>query len=317
MDLATDASEPAYTPALADLMEHEKVIEQGLGTFVEVGNALLAIRDGKKYRAAGFHSFDAYCRERWTMSRTHADRLIVASKLAPLGVTSEGEARRVLAERRQPPQREHPAPFSDAILAAIAPRVSGANTVLDPFAGIGRVHELRNAGVERTIGVELEPEWAATHPDTIQGDALALDLADASVDAIATSPTYGNRMADHHDARDDSVRLTYKHTVGHDLTAGNSGAMQWGDDYRAFHRRAWIEAIRVLKPGGTFVVNVKDHIRDGCKQDVVAWHIATLHDLGLHIIGHDVIPTRGLMAGDNATQRVCAEVVLTFTKATA
>lgn len=28
-------------PELADLMEHEKVIEQGLATFVDVGNALL------------------------------------------------------------------------------------------------------------------------------------------------------------------------------------------------------------------------------------------------------------------------------------
>jgi hypothetical protein len=34
----------SYTPELADLFEHEKVIEQGLAGFVEVGLALLAIQ---------------------------------------------------------------------------------------------------------------------------------------------------------------------------------------------------------------------------------------------------------------------------------
>lgn len=46
------------TPELLDLMEHEKVIEQGLMTYIEVGVALAAIRDGRKYLAAGYTSDD-------------------------------------------------------------------------------------------------------------------------------------------------------------------------------------------------------------------------------------------------------------------
>jgi tRNA G10 N-methylase Trm11 len=84
-----------------------------------------------------------------------------------------------------------------------------------------------------------------------------LPFADASIDAIVTSPTYGNRLADHHRASDPLLRRSYTHDLGRPLHSENSGAMQWGDAYRAFHRRAWAEAVRVLKPGGRFVLNVK------------------------------------------------------------
>jgi hypothetical protein len=68
------------TPALLDLMEHEKIIDQGLGTFIDVGNALAAIRDGEKWRALEeCGSFEAYCQTRWNLSSAHADELIVAA----------------------------------------------------------------------------------------------------------------------------------------------------------------------------------------------------------------------------------------------
>jgi hypothetical protein len=346
-----------YAPALADLMEHEKVIEQGLGTFIDVGNALVAIRDGKKYEAAGYLTFEIYCNKRWGFSRAYAYRVLAASEtvrlLSPMGDTpapaterqvrslnqlrdkpermreawadaveaSGGKptARDVEAAvaKRVPPKKDHPAPFSNDILDVIADRVRGVDVVLDPFAGTGRVHELRErAGVGRTIGVEIEPEWAATHPDTIHGSVLALPLADCSVGAIVTSPTYGNRMADHHEATDDSVRLTYKHTLGRDLAVDNSGAMQWGDEYREFHRQAWAESVRTLEVGGLFVLNIKDHIRDGVRQEVAAWHVDTLcREFALALIAVDVIPTKGLMAGENHKLRSCAELVFTFRKA--
>jgi hypothetical protein len=226
--------------------------------------------------------------------------------------------------KRRPTRREHPAPFSDRILATIAARLveqGPLDVLVDPFAGTGRVHDLRHlASVARTIGVELEPEWAAKHPDTICGDALRLrevlaSVGVAQVDAVCTSPTYANRLADHHEARDDSVRLTYRHTLGRPLTDGNAGALQWGERYRVFHIAAWAEAVAVLRPGGVFVLNVKNHIRRGVEQRVVEWHVDELaHRHGLELLALDAVPTRGLAVGANATTRTPAEIVATFRK---
>ena len=69
--------------AAARLAECEKVIERGLATFVQVGEALLEIRDGVLYRET--HStFEDYCRERWGMDRTYAHRHIEAAKITEL-----------------------------------------------------------------------------------------------------------------------------------------------------------------------------------------------------------------------------------------
>ena len=51
---------------ICTLAECEDVINRGLATFVEVGNALLRIRDERLYRAE-FGTFEAYCRQRWQM----------------------------------------------------------------------------------------------------------------------------------------------------------------------------------------------------------------------------------------------------------
>ena len=64
---------------------------------------------------------------------------------------------------------------------------------------------------------------------TTTGDSGQMHYPDVTFDAICTSPTYGNRMADHHEARDGSPRDTYRHVLGRPLTPGNSGALHWGD----------------------------------------------------------------------------------------
>lgn len=210
----------------------------------------------------------------------------------------------------------HPAPFSDAIIDAIAPYVAGFDRVLDPFAGVGGVHRLRgSAGVRETVGVELEPEWADKHEATRVGDArdVAVLFKGQLFDAIVTSPTYGNRLADHHNATDDSIRPTYKHTLGRDLTDGNTGAMQWGAAYRDLHSDVWAACVEVLRPGGLFVLNVKDHVRDGERQHVPAWHVDNLcRVLGLELIAEHEIQTRGRPNGQNADVRVPFERLFVF-----
>lgn len=217
--------------------------------------------------------------------------------------------------------RQHPSAFSKAVLEVIGEEVYdrvalyGFQRLLDPLAGIGRIHELDQLGCVATIGVEIEPEWAREHPNTIVANALALPFGDETFDVIATSPAYGNRMADHHQAKDSSKRHTYTHVLGRTLHTDNTGKVQWGDEYRRMHQRIWYECRRVLRPGGSFILNTSDHIRGGEIQHVTAWHHATLHSLGFTSEVTYNIPTPRLRHGENHQLRVDHETVAHFKKA--
>lgn len=210
---------------------------------------------------------------------------------------------------------KHPARFSDELMPVLADALEGYHRVLDPFAGTGRIHELFALGFD-TVGIEIEPEWAAMDPRTQTGNALHLPYSADYFDAVATSPTYGNRHADHHDAKDPSERHSYTHDLGRPLHPDNSGVMHWGSDYRTFHRQAWAEVNRVLRPGGRFVLNISDHIRKGERQPVTAWHIAAVYRAGPFTLA-DIIPvvTKRNRFGANAEARVDNEYVLIFDKA--
>jgi hypothetical protein len=56
------------------------VIARGLKAFLEVGTALSHIRDLKLHRA-GHESFEAYCRDRWAITRGRAYQLIDAASV--------------------------------------------------------------------------------------------------------------------------------------------------------------------------------------------------------------------------------------------
>jgi len=210
----------------------------------------------------------------------------------------------------------HPAKYSDSIIQAmqgVLAQFSGV--ILDPFAGTGRVHQLANERI-KTIGIELEHEWASLHNDTIHGSVLAASLLVEPVDGIVTSPCYGNRMADNYNAKDTSIRHNYRSCLGRTLSKDSAAGLQWGMAYRGFHMRAWVEVLKCLKPEGLFVLNISDHIRKGVVQPVTAWHKATLADLGVEWKQEIPVPTRRQRQGENHAARVNNEVVLVGTYAT-
>jgi hypothetical protein len=61
------------------LIELERVIQKGFDSFMEVGTALMEIQEQKLYLAT-HKTFDAYCNERWNMSRATAYRRIESAK---------------------------------------------------------------------------------------------------------------------------------------------------------------------------------------------------------------------------------------------
>jgi hypothetical protein len=173
----------------------------------------------------------------------------------------------------------HPAKYSKEVLAKLSEILWDESYVLDPFAGVGLIHTI--PGIN-SVGVEIEPEWADMHPQTIRGDATKLLFPDESFPFVVTSCCYGNRMSDSHDAKDSckscdgkgtishgrgrprttckkcrgtglSIRNTYTHSLDRKLHPNNAGHMPFtvdtarGFPYRELHRLAWREVFRVLR----------------------------------------------------------------------
>jgi hypothetical protein len=92
------------------LNQLEGTILEGVHAYLESCFALRTIREQRLYRQ-GFGSFEQYCRERWSFSKTHANRMIdhcqVVENLTPTGVIPEKERHtRPLAKLPPEKQRE-------------------------------------------------------------------------------------------------------------------------------------------------------------------------------------------------------------------
>lgn len=248
---------------------------------------------------------------------------------------------------------DHCAKFSQPILDSIAASLERLDpdrtwTVLDPFAGIGRIHLIANG--RPTIASELQYRWAHQGgPRSLVADALRLPFASHSIDCVITSPCYGNRMADLYDGQgqckkchghpadlfgetcdrcggeghDNSKRYTYRISHGAPLHPRSSAGLQWGKHYRTFHRLAWAEVTRVLRPydpvdqrGGVLILNISDHLRKKGKrqerQHVAAWHHNHLAGRGYDIVDLDDVETDRSRNGANHDARVPHEHVITY-----
>jgi hypothetical protein len=69
---------PLSPDEVQTLAHYEQIIERGIKTFVEVGHALLVIRDQQLYRQ-DYATFEDYLRQRWDLSRPYAYQLMDAS----------------------------------------------------------------------------------------------------------------------------------------------------------------------------------------------------------------------------------------------
>lgn len=219
-----------------------------------------------------------------------------------------------------PASRPHPATYSVAVfnrlhleVERIAKELGRPPVVLDPFAGTGGIHGL--CQIAHTVGVELEAEWCGQSAKMVRANSTHLPIRRAGVDVVATSPAYGNRMADSYagDAAG-SYRRTYRIDLGRPLSHGNGGAMQWGDVYRILHWDVWRECVRVLRPRGYLLLNCKDHIRKGEVQQVTAWHVQALSQLGLRRVAAYSVGVRGFRFGANHGARADKETVHVFRK---
>lgn len=213
----------------------------------------------------------------------------------------------------------HPAKYSDLVLDRIREVLDGRKfrgTILDPFAGVGKIHDLAIFGERTTFGVELEIEWADAHPRTVCGDATDLQFPAGSFEAVITSPPYATRMADNY-AGDPkgSTRHTYRISLERPLTGGSAAAMQWGPEYRSTMRIALEEIWRVLDEGGLFILNISDHIRKGELQLVPNWYAKQCSEIGFQWEEEPIeVNTPRLRHGQNYEKRATAEYLFVMTK---
>lgn len=211
----------------------------------------------------------------------------------------------------------HPAKFSDSLIPVMARMLDGCASVLDPMAGTGKLHRIRRHGFKGRIYLsELQMKWARqgvyTHTGVVVGNALCLPFRDGAVEAICTSPAFGCRLADHHNAQDGSRRHGYQFYYGEPLHLDNSGLLQWGSKYREFHRLAWIECSRV--PSRVFIIDIKDHIRGGEVQPVSEWHRTTMESLGWVLREHVKVRVKGHRHGENWEKRLDHHNIFLFVR---
>jgi tRNA G10 N-methylase Trm11 len=215
---------------------------------------------------------------------------------------------------------KHPAVYTESFLPIFARLLQDSKCVLDPFAGTGKLAAIKEHGYTGTVICnELEPEWVQSSKYNVDiwniGDAQDLSWAKQhNVDAICTSPTYGNRMADHHEAKDDSRRITYRHYLGRRLSENNSGMMQWGEAYKKLHRKVYEQCFNILPQDGILVINISNHIRKGVEVDVTKWHQDCLTELGFRLVKKIDVPTPRMRFGANSTKRISYESILVFIK---
>jgi hypothetical protein len=121
----------------ADLVRLEKTIAQGLQTFVEVGEALVEIRDRNLYRIE-HATFADYCKVKWSMSDRRARQLMGASEvvgdIAKSGTTVPKTERQARPLTKLPPEKRAEAwqeaveaspggkPTAKAVAAVVAQR---------------------------------------------------------------------------------------------------------------------------------------------------------------------------------------------------
>lgn len=230
-----------------DPMEHaaftvaEAVIEHGQRTFLEVGAALLAIRDGRGFRLAGFDTFESYCRDRWGIDRRRGYELIAATEVLE-NVRSTGQTpgltQAVVLAPLEPAEQRHIVQDLGDLRAYTTRQLR--QEVQQRLVVAAARRALARPGT--TVATTLVPGSSGENLCVYRGDnrevlpALAAD----SVQLVVTSPGYG---------------------IGWDYADGGAADSLPIDDHTAQLARALSEILRALRPGGVLALNLPVTIR--------------------------------------------------------
>jgi hypothetical protein len=230
--IAPAVVETLSTVEVDRLAELEQVVDRGLQTFVEVGQALAEIRDARLYRST-HDTFDEYLRERWSISRSRAHRLIEAAEVVemlPIGNTpaNEAQARELVPLLETPDElvdvmRELSAEHGDRLTAAkvrlaVAERLRREHTLTHGVlasTGTEWYTPARYIDAAREVlgGIDLDPASCVQANETVRAgtyyDADADGLTQDWHGRVWLNPPYGKTTALF------VAKLLAEHAAGH------------------------------------------------------------------------------------------------------
>ena len=170
-----------------ELAHCEAVIERGLETFFEVGQAMAIIRDRKLYRS-DFKTFEEYCRDRWGMRRQVANRFIASSEtvanLEPIGSipASESQARPLTSLEPDQQRKAWSKVVQEAQASGKPITAAKVRAVVDTFKSTSQPYQeqrkqRRLAQLEnKTNGTPIPDDQQQRLNDLTQGKTVVLNI---------------------------------------------------------------------------------------------------------------------------------------------
>lgn len=141
------------------LRELEAIVERGKHVFLEVGRALLVIREERCFKERGFKTFEDYCQEHWGFSRSYAHRLIDAAEVVetlPIGNAPASES----VARELTPLKAEPEKVREAwteTVEAHGPKPTAAQTRESVRRAIASIPVIPEGEVEPVLIPYVEP----------------------------------------------------------------------------------------------------------------------------------------------------------------
>lgn len=226
-----------------ELAACEAVVNRFLLTWAEAGSALSRIRDRLGYRAAGFDTFEDYCRERWGFSRGYSYDLMAAAEVAENVRTcvqptpSFSQAREL---RSLPPEQQR----------ELAERVDFSETPVRELREIVREVRADAPSVQPSMAVHYSsetPEWY-TPPELIA--CVVATLGRIDLDPCSNVGRPNVPAASHFTVDHDGLSLPWSGLVYMNPPYGD-GIGRWVEKLRAEYLAGNVTAAIALVPART------------------------------------------------------------------